>query len=583
MHLENIRIRGKIGLGFGFIVLLTTIISVITLLNIQKIESKSYILATNYLPSANNSAKLDRYWHEMNLFLIAYDYSANKYLIAKANQRYDQAMLTLDNLIKISGGLEEFKDANQQFLSLKEEFSSFKTLLNKYSENVELYRTSKNEVDSLQLIIYRALKSGDLSYTPAISKIFTIATLSYSSILNRTPKDLLVLNTQISDIKTGLGDNAGILSKYVNSLLNMNKNFIVSKHIEIKRIESSSEILSEILALSEIGLDKITEMGEQNNLITQNARTKIIISMLVLLFIASISIVIISQSIALPINKSVQIAEEIANGNLTIQIHTNRKDEAGELLKAFDKMTTQLQKLVTEIKISSNNMAIASQQMNENAMVLSQGASEQAASTQEVAAAMEEIQNSLINNTDNAEKTKAIALFAANGIIESTKVSTEAVYSLQKITEKVSIIDDIAFQTNLLALNAAVEAARAGQAGRGFSVVAAEVRKLAERSLAASSIINKLSKETMGRSNQSNVLLEKLSPEIIKTSNLVDEIVKNNQEQLPGIEEVNKALQQLNSLSQQSAANSEELAASSEELSSQAEQLLDAISIFKTS
>jgi len=151
---------------------------------------------------------------------------------------------------------------------------------------------------------------------------------------------------------------------------------------------------------------------------------------------------------------------------------------------------------------------------------------------------------------------------------------------MKEIATKISIIEEIARQTNLLALNAAIEAARAGEHGKGFAVVASEVRKLAERSQTAAGEISGLSSRSVAIAEQAGEMLNKMVPDIQKTSDLVQEITAASKEQDTGAEQISKAIQQLDQVIQQNASASEEMASTSEELSSQAEQLQQSISYF---
>jgi Phenazine biosynthesis-like protein/Methyl-accepting chemotaxis protein (MCP) signalling domain len=149
------------------------------------------------------------------------------------------------------------------------------------------------------------------------------------------------------------------------------------------------------------------------------------------------------------------------------------------------------------------------------------------------------------------------------------------------VTNKISIINDIAFQTNLLALNAAVEAARAGEFGRGFSVVASEVKKLAEHSRTAADEINVISQQSMNVTMYASALLSELIPDIRNATTIVQEIATASMEQQSGSEQINSAIQQLNEITQQYAYTSIELSQKSEILNQMSTDLNNQIANFQ--
>jgi len=310
-------------------------------------------------------------------------------------------------------------------------------------------------------------------------------------------------------------------------------------------------------------------------------RISIIIGVLIAVAIFIFIVTFVVRNVARAINKGVEFAQRVADGDLTATIDIDQQDEVGVLAKALNTMIVKLREIVESVEMSADNIASASLEMSSSSQEMSQGASEQASSAEEVSSSMEEMASNIQQNTDNAQQTEKISIKAAEGMKVVMNSAQENRKSINNIAEKISIINDIAFQTNILALNAAVEAARAGEHGKGFAVVANEVRKLAERSKVAADEIDVLSKSSVKVNEEVATLMEEIAPEIEKTARLVQEISAASLEQNSGADQVNSAIQQLNQVTQQNAAASEELATSSEELASQAEQLKQNITYFK--
>ena len=287
------------------------------------------------------------------------------------------------------------------------------------------------------------------------------------------------------------------------------------------------------------------------------------------------------RMITRPLGQAVDVAQRVADGDLSVQVTSTSRDETGQLLSALGEMVRKLTATITAARSAADNISSASTEVSSTSQSLAQAASEQAASVEETSATLEQATASIKQNADNARLTDSMAQQASSQAREGGAAVQQTVAAMQSIAERISIIDDIAYQTNMLALNAAIEAARAGEHGKGFAVVAAEVRKLAERSQVAAKEIGDLASSTVKQTETAGKLLEQMVPAIAKTSDLVQEINAASEEQATGMQQINQAVSQLNAVTQQNASASEELAATAEEMNAQATQLQETMRIFK--
>ena len=272
-----------------------------------------------------------------------------------------------------------------------------------------------------------------------------------------------------------------------------------------------------------------------------------------------------------PINTVKKSIEEVTAGNLGVTIPEFGNNCAGRLIPGINSLSSNIATLVREIRASSQTAMTLSDELSARSAQLSVKTEQQSASLVQTAASMEQMAASTRNNADNtrlaSEQANRATLQARKGGELMGQVATNMqsiTECAQQMTEIISMIDGIAFQTNILALNAAVEAARAGDHGKGFSVVAEEVRNLAHRN-----------NVTQGVTVVSEA--EKNMQEIVtgsgNVSQLMDDIFTSTSEQEKGISQITLALSELERVTQSNVTMAEELNGSSDVLRNQVSEL----------
>lgn len=302
------------------------------------------------------------------------------------------------------------------------------------------------------------------------------------------------------------------------------------------------------------------------------------------LFIATLYF-LVKKLISRPLKDILVVAEKVSHGELyaASKLDNLNDDELGILSQQLKEMADQIDTTASLIKKESKQIADSGIEINEVATTIYKGAINQSESVDHVSATVEEMVTSISQNAENAKLAKEGSEAVAYDIKQVAKASDRSLDSNKKIAEKIKIVKEIASKTDILAINAAVEASRAGENGKGFAVVASEIRKLAEKTRAASIEIDAATKENIKFTSTVTTMIERLSPRIRQNSDMVSEIAHACDEQHAATDTITNSIIQLAQISQENSTFANALTSSSQKLAEYAIHLNKSMEFFQTS
>jgi methyl-accepting chemotaxis protein len=331
------------------------------------------------------------------------------------------------------------------------------------------------------------------------------------------------------------------------------------------------------------------------------------------------------NAVVQPINESSEVLERLAQGDLTVRMAGEFKGDYAKIKDSVNGMAESFSRALSDVSAAVQATASSSSEISSSTEQMAAGAQEQTQQATEVASAVEEMSKTIIETTRNASEAATMAKHAGTSAKEGGRVVTETMEGMMRIAdvvkqsaltvqalgrssdqigEIVQVIDDIADQTNLLALNAAIEAARAGEQGRGFAVVADEVRKLAERTTKATKeiavMIKQIQKDTTGAvesmnrgtlevekgrllAHQSGESLKEIISGSERVVDVITQVAAASEEQSSASEQISKNIEAISSVTQESAAGTQQIARAAEDLNRLTVNLQDLLAQFTIS